>query len=210
VIKGYEQVVYGETFTPVARLTSLHMLTALAAKNGYRADHMDIIGAFLNPGIDEPEYMELPEGIEWLGSTAVQENGGDSSLVICRLLKALYGLKQAPLLWYKEIDTYLKLIGFQHSSFDPNLYTSDFQVFLLLYVDDILLISKPPSEIQRVKLLLSGKYKMTDLGRATCFLSIEINQRRNSITLSQSRFIQTILRRFQMENCNPVQTPLEP
>lgn len=210
MIKGYEQVVYGETFAPVARLTSLRMLTALAAKNGYHADHMDVIGAFLNPGIDEPEYMELPEGIEWLDSTAVKENGGDSSLVICRLLKALYGLKQAPLLWYKEIDTYLKSIGFLHSSFDPNLYTSDFQVFLLLYVDDILLISKLPSEIQRVKLLLSGKYKMTDLGRATCFLSIEINQRRNSITLSQSRFIQTILRRFQMENCNPVQTPLEP
>lgn len=77
VIKGYEQVVYGETFALVARLTSLRMLTALAAKNGYHADHMNVIGAFLNPGIDEPEYMELPEGIEWLDSTAVKENGGE-------------------------------------------------------------------------------------------------------------------------------------
>ena len=99
VIKGYEQVVYGETFAPVVRLTSLRMLAALAAKNGYHADHMDVIGAFLNPGIDEPEYMHLPEGIEWLDSAAVEENGGDKCLVVCRLLKALYGLKQAPLLW---------------------------------------------------------------------------------------------------------------
>ena len=210
VIKGYEQVVYGETFAPVARLTSLRMLTALAAKNGYHADHMDVIGAFLNPGIDEPEYMHLPEGIEWLDSAAVEENGGDNSLVVCRLLKALYGLKQAPLLWYKEIDAYLKLIGFVHSSFDPKLYTSSFEVFLLLYVDDILLVSRLPSEIQRVKGLLPEKYKMTDLGRASCFLSIQIDQGLHSITLSQSRFIQKILRRFQMENCNPVQTPLEP
>jgi len=148
VIKGYEQVVYGETFAPLARLTSLSMLTALAAKNGYHADHMDIIGVYLNPGIDDPEYMHLPEGIEWLDSAAVEENGGDNSLVVCRLLKALYGLKQAPLLWYNEIDAYLKSIGFVHSSFDPNLYTSSFEVLLRLYVNDILLVSRLPSEIQ--------------------------------------------------------------
>ena len=149
VIKEYEQVVYGETFAPVARLTSLRMpvLAALAAKNGYHADHMDVIGAFLNPGVDEPEYMHLPEGIEWLDSAAVEENGRGKCLVVCRLLKAFYGLKQAPLLWYKEIDTYLRLIGFVHSSFDPNLYTSSFEVFLLLYVDDILLVSRLSSEV---------------------------------------------------------------
>ena len=210
VIKGYEQVVYGETFAPVARLTSLRMLTALAAKNGYHADHMEVIGAFLNPGIDEPEYMCLPEGIEWLDSAAVEKNKGDNSVVVCLLLKALYGLKQAPLLWYKEIDAYLKSIGFLHSSFDPNLYTSSFEVFLLLYVDDILLVSRLPSEIQRVKGLLSTKYKMTDLGRASSFLSIQIGQGPYSISLSQSRCIDRILRRFQMENCNLVQTPFDP
>jgi len=103
VIEGYEQVVYGETFAPVPRLTSLHMLTVLGAKNGYYADHMDVVGAFLNPGIDEAEYMHLAEGIEWLDSAAVKENGGDNSRGVCRLLRALYGLKQAPLLWYKRL-----------------------------------------------------------------------------------------------------------
>ena len=210
VINGYEQVVYGETFAPVARLTSLRMLTALAAKNGYHADHMDVIGAFLNPGIDEPEYMYLPESIEWLDSTVVEKNTGDNSVVVCRLLKALHGLKQALRLWYKEIDAYLKSIGFLHSSFDPNLYTSSFEVFLLLYVDDILLVSRLPSEIQRVKGLLSTKYKMTDPGRVSSFLSIQIDQGPHSISLTQSRFIDRILRRFQMQNCNPVQTPLDP
>ena len=61
-----------------------------------------------------------------------------------------------------------------------------------------------------MKGLLSGKYKMIDLGQASSFLSIQIDQGLHSITLSQSRFIQKILRRFQMEHCNPVQTPLEP
>ena len=97
-----------------------------------------------------------------------------------------------------------------HSSFDPNLYTSSFEVFLLLYVDDILLVSRLSSEVQRVKGLLSANYKMTDQVRASSFLSIQIDQGLHSITLSQSRFIQKILQRFQMENCNPVQTPLEP
>ena len=176
VIKGYEQVVYGETFAPVARLTSLRMLTALPAKNGYHTDHIDVIGAFLNPGIDKPEYMYLPEGIEWLDSAAVEENKGENSVLVFRPHKALYGLKQAPLLWYTEIDAYLKSIGFLHSSFDLNLYTSSFEVFLLLYVDNILLVSRLPSEIQRVKGLLSTKYKMTDLGRASSFLVFRLTK----------------------------------
>src|SRR5205807_2406935 len=212
VIKGYEQVTYGETFAPGARLTSLQLLIALAAKNSYHADHMDVIGAFLNPCIDEEEFMELPEGIEWLDPAMVRESKDQitGSQIVCRLLKALYRLKQAPLLWYKEIDSYLKSIGFLHSTFDPNLYTSSFEVFLLLYVDDILLVSRSTLEIQRIKKLLNTKYKMTDLGRATRFLSIEINQEETSIALSQFQFMQTILRRFEIDRCNPVQTPLEP
>ena len=159
MIKGYEQVGYGETFAPVGtrRLTSLRMLAALASENGYHADHIDVIGAFLNPGIDEPEYMHLPEGIEWLDSAAVEENGKENTLVVCQLLKALYGLKQAPLLWHKAIDAYLRWIGFVQWSFDPNQYTSSLEVFLLHYVDDILLGSRISSQVQRVQGLLSGK-----------------------------------------------------
>ena len=81
---------------------------------------------------------------------------------------------------------------------------------MLLYFDDILLVSRMPSEIQQVKLLLSSKYRITNLGQAPCFLSIEIEQREDSITLRQSQFIRTVLRRFQIENCNPVQTPVKP
>src|SRR5205807_3407780 len=113
------------------------------------------------------------------------------------------------LLWYQEIDSYLRTLGFRHSIYDLNLYLSEQGVYLLLYVDDILLVAESLTAIEHVKTLLKDKYDMTDLGRATRFLSIEISQSPSSIALYQSHFVDTVLCRFQMQDCNPVQTPLE-
>ena len=93
VIKGYEQVPgigFGDIFAPVAKLVSVRMLMALSALYGWHVHHMDVVTTFLNPAIDEPVSIELPEGIDWLKPTLRK-----LSTVQCRL-KALYGLKQAP------------------------------------------------------------------------------------------------------------------
>jgi hypothetical protein len=206
VIKGYEQTEFGETYAPVARLTSLRMLIALSARHGWQVHHMDVVTAFLNPSVDEEVYMALPEGFDWLEpdlATTAQNS-------VCRLRKALYGLKQALRLWFRDIYAYLRTIGFAPSDADQNLYVSQArQAILLLYVDDMLITSSNPSEITKVKQLLQGQYKMLDLGLGRQFLGIDNEQSPESIQLSQGYFIQSILRRFGMDSCNGVRTPLE-
>jgi hypothetical protein len=203
VIKGYEQTDFGETYAPVARLTSLRMLIALSAQFNWQVHHMDVVTAFLNPTVDEEVFMALPEGFEWLQPGFAQNS-------VCRLRKALYGLKQAPRLWFKDIDAYLKSIDFTPSEADQNVYISHSKrTILLLYVDDMLIASGDVTQISDVKQLLRDRYKMSDLGTARQFLGIDIDQQPGSIRLSQDFFIRSVIRRFGMDNCNGVWTPLE-
>ena len=83
VIKGYEQirgVDFDETYTSVGKLITLRYLLSFAAQNNYKIDHLDVVTAFLNPEIDAEVYMQLPEGIEWLESTAILSGNRDCFL----------------------------------------------------------------------------------------------------------------------------------
>jgi len=67
VIRGFEQqaaVDFDETFAPVAKLQSLHMMLALAVAHDWEFKQMDAVAAFLNPKVDGDVYMTLPQGIE--------------------------------------------------------------------------------------------------------------------------------------------------
>lgn len=214
VIKGYEQIPgvdFGDTYAPVARLVSLRLLLAIAASQRWEIHHMDVVTAFLNPPIDHVVYMELPEGISWLDPGVRKLR-----LPCCQLKKALYGLKQAPRLWYKHIDAFLKSIEFSQSANDPNLYTHTTppsampDILILLYVDDLLITAHDIQRVIEVKGLLKEKYRMNDLGRVQQFLGLQISQSpAYTILLHQSRFISVILKRFEMDLCNGVQTPME-
>jgi len=203
VIKGYEQVYgidYDETFAPVARLSTLRMLLALSVEMNWYIHQMDVVAAFLYPVIDEGVYMEPPSGIEWLDKDYRGE--------IYELRKALYGLKQAPRLWFEEIDTYLREMGYTRSQADTNLYTSRTSI-IVLYVDDILIASVSTTEIVKTKHLLNQKYQMKDLGQVRQFLGLEIGFGDGWVSLNQSRFIETVLQRFAMADCKGVTTPME-
>lgn len=88
----------------------------------------------------------------WSSHRALQ----DSSLV-CRLQKSLYGLKQAPQAWYAKMDSFLLSIGFTRCHFDPNVYILqqvDSLLFLVLYVDDLLITGNSSPTIKAVKVAL--------------------------------------------------------
>lgn len=109
--------------------------------------------------------MEQPQGF-------VQ----DSSLV-CHLRKSLYGLKQAPQAWYAKMDSFLLSVGFTQCHSDPNVYIlqqGDSLLFLVLYVDDLLIIGSSSSTIRAVKTALHDRFLMTDKGLLHYFLGIEI------------------------------------
>jgi hypothetical protein len=207
VIKGYEQVEgidFNETYAPVSKLTTLRFLLDQAAQYNWSISHMDMVTAFLNPKIDKDDvYMAMPPGIEWIDKRLKQTS-------VVRLLKALYGLKQAPRLWYQDINEFLLSINFKQSNADQNLYIKQ-GVLLLLYVDDLLIVdtSSHGNEATKVKEQLSQKYKMTDLGEARRFLGLEICKTRNGYTLGQQDYINTIVKRFGLENAKPASSPMD-
>jgi hypothetical protein len=94
VAKGYAQVTgldFEETFSPMARLESIHILLAYATHHSFRLFQMDVKSDFLNGPIKEEGYVEQPPGFE------------DDRYPnhVYKLSKALYGLKQAPRAWYE-------------------------------------------------------------------------------------------------------------
>lgn len=105
VAKGYVQNQgrdFDENFAPVARLETVRILLALAAKNGREVYHLDVKSAFLYGDIQEEVYVTQPEGFVKKG----QEH------LVYKLIKALYGLRQAPRAWYAKLSKYLEELGF--------------------------------------------------------------------------------------------------
>jgi len=180
VIKGYEQIDFGETYAPVGKLTAFWHLTSLIRRYGWNMDHLDVVTAFLNPEIDDDDiYMMLPEG--W-------PEGLNAPKIVVRLRKARYGLKQAPRPWHNDINAFLLSLGCTQSLADPNLYLhSDGTILILLYVDDISM-SYPEATAKaaiEVNVKLSEKYKITNLSPARQFLGIKIHRDGTWVSLGQ-------------------------
>jgi hypothetical protein len=127
-----EGIDYEETFTHVARYTSIITIIALAAKMKWKLHQMDVKTIFLNVVIEEEVYIEKPQGFE----VEVKKSR------VCKLKKALYGLKQALRAWYGRTDNFLTSLGFTKSKEDSNIYSmvmNDEPMILLLYVDELFL-----------------------------------------------------------------------
>jgi hypothetical protein len=210
VAKGFTQIQgidFDETFSPVARFESLRMLLALAALENWEIHQMDVKSAFLNGLLDEEIYMEQPEGF----ITPGQENK------VCLLQKAIYGLKQASRAWNLQIHTVLAGLGFTHAYSDAGVYVyigrsqdGEGIIIIILYVDDLTLLGDSSKEISRIKITLSKRFDMTDLGEIDSYLAVRITRDRSlkRIDMDQTRYIAEIVRRFGMADANPTRTPL--
>ena len=123
---------------------------------------MDVDTAFLNLELTEEVYMEILKFFE------LTNTGVDPRQHCLRLRKALYGLKQAPRVWFLTVNAFFADIGFRPSNSDPNLFIRN-GVYILLYVDDMLIISKR-SEVDQIKVTIKQKWKCKDLGEAKLFI----------------------------------------
>ena len=101
-------------------------------------------------------------------------------------------------------------MGFQKSEADPNLYfimVRDDLLVLLLYVDEFFIVGRERS-ITACKKDLAADYEMTDIGLMHYFLGLEVWQEPGHIFLGQGKYAVDILRRFRMEDCRPMSTPM--
>ena len=119
---------------------------------------------------------------------------------VCLLRKSLYGLKQAPRELYQKLTGQLLTLGFQGSKTDTSLYyTTTGPLYLLIYVDDILVIGPSSSQIHNLITSLHLHFCLKDLGPASRFLEIELQQHQDSLTLTQTHYSLSILRMLKME-----------
>jgi hypothetical protein len=149
--KGYTQKEgedFFDTYSPVARLTTIRVLLSLAASHGLLVHQMDVKTTFLNGELEEEIYIDQPEGFV----VKSQEE------MVCKLVKSLYGLKQAPKQWHDKFDKTLTSVGFVTNEADKCVYYRYGRgegVILCLYVDDILIFGTSLELIKEVKDFLS-------------------------------------------------------
>ena len=111
VAKGYTQV-YGDTFSPVAKISYVRLLLSMAAMCSWPLFQLDIKNAFLHGDLAEEVYMEQPPGF-----VAQGESG-----LVCRLRRSLYGLKQSPRAWFGCFSSVVQEFGMLHSTADHSVF----------------------------------------------------------------------------------------
>ena len=131
----------------------------------------------------------------------------------CKLQKSIYGLKQASRQWYLKFDEVVTTNGFKEKIVDQCIYmkvSGSKYIFLVLYVDDILLATNDTDLLIETKQLLFSHFDKKDLGEASYVLGIQIlHDRPNGILrLSQHKYIERILKRFNMQSCSSGKTPI--
>lgn len=135
----------------------------------------------------------------------------DNPSHVCWLCKAIYGLKQAPRAWYTELNTFLINIGFKNSLADTSLFVlqngTKF-VYVLVYVDDILVTGSCKAEIQRFLHLLADRFSVKDPEDLNYFLGLEAHRNSKSLHLSQRKYILDILHRYDMQHAKAVSTSM--
>jgi hypothetical protein len=206
IAKGFQQIQgidYDETFSPVAMLKSIRILLAIAAYYNYEIWQMDVKTMFLYGMLTEDVHMVQLEGFVDL------ENAGN----VCKLQRSIYGLKQASRSWNHRFDEVVKMFGFIKNPDEACVYkkvSGSIVAFLVLYVDDILLIENNIPFLNKVKDYLKNKFSMKDLGEAAYILDIKIyrDRTRRLIGLSQDTYLDKVVKRFHMENSKKGMLPM--
>ncbi|GJW28491.1 retrotransposon protein, putative, ty1-copia subclass [Tanacetum coccineum] len=207
VAKGYTQlygVDYEETFSHVADIRAIRILISIAAYYDYEIWKMDIKTAFLNGYLDEDIYMVQPEG--FLDPNHLRK--------VCKLQRSIYGLKQASRSWNKRFDEEIKSFGFAQNLNEPCVYQKDSRnnvTFLILYVDDIIIMGNHIPSLQSVKDYLGKCFTMKDLGESAFIHGIKIYRDRlkRLIRLGQNAYMDKILKRYRMDNSKRGHIPMQ-
>ncbi|KAE8181981.1 hypothetical protein CF335_g8770, partial [Tilletia laevis] len=204
VAQGFSQVEgidYDETFAPVARLSALRMMVTLAIQIGLRLHGMDVKTAYLNGELDVDLYMKQPPGYD------------DQTGRACRLRRTLYGLKQSGRYWYHTLRDRLLQADFTQLKSEPCLFfkqTEHGPVIILVYVDDVAIAAPTEEMVSDIKKQFTSWFKMTDNGPLTSMLGIRILRSKcgRVATMSQTGYVDQIIKRYGMDSCKPANTPM--
>jgi hypothetical protein len=205
VLRGFTQrpgVDYDETFSPVVKPATVRTILTLAHSRDWPIHQLDVKNAFLHGTLTETVFCSQPTGFV---DAALPDH-------VCKLKKSLYGLKQAPRAWYSRFATYLFSLGFSEAKSDTSLFIyrrGTETVYLLLYVDDIVLTASSQSLLHQVITALKKEFAMKDLGALHHFLGVAVQRQKDTLCLSQRQYTLDILARHGMSDCKPCSTPVD-
>jgi hypothetical protein len=168
-------------------------------------------------GLWHSSYGTVPETGELQETVYIRPPKGyasDDPAVVYKLNKPLYGLKQAPRAWHEKLRTVLRAIGFSNSKADAALFilrSKGNPLFLLTYVDDLLLACKNTQLLAWVKQQITRQLDVHDMGEAHLFLGMEITRDRSArtLTLTQSHKTLELLKRWRMDQSKPADAPIQ-
>ncbi|CAM8977517.1 unnamed protein product [Rhodiola kirilowii] len=179
-------------------------MLSLVAYFDYELEQLDVKTVFLHGNLDETIYMRQPEGFIV----------GDPKNKVCLQKRSLYGLKQSPRLWYRRFDEFMINCGFKRADFDWCIYNKHVQdeseIYLLLYVDDMLIASHDIIAINNLKVQLSTNFEMKDFGSAKKILGMQIkrNRKEKKLFICQTDYLTKVIERSEMNNTKLVLTPV--
>ena len=192
---------YEETFAPVAKMTTVRTILAIAASKSWSLQQFDVKNAFLHGDLKEEIYMMPPPG---LFSSSTKE--------VCKLNRSLYGLKQAPRAWFEKFRSTLLQFNLVQSQYDSSLFlrtTATGIVILLVYVDDIVITGNDSLLIAQLQQHLQESFHMKNLGNLTYFLGLEVHRDSSGIFLHQHKYTQDLIQLAGLQESSSIDTPLE-
>ena len=214
VAQGFSQVLgvdYFDTFAPVARLASIRTVLAFAAAEDYETGQIDIKGAYLNGELTEDEVIFMKQAPGYM------EVANDGKVKVLRLKKTLYGLKQAGRRWYQKLVEIMTKLGFSRCEGDQAVFyrrceKTNVLIIVLVHVDDCSIVGKTRALIARFKVEIAKFVDITDMGELSWILGVEIKRIREErrILLSQRSYLDSIQRRYGLEDLKPITTPMDP
>jgi hypothetical protein len=147
VAKGFSQISgidYNDVFSPVVKHSSIHALLGIVVMHDLELEQLDVKTDLLHGDLEVENYVDQSEGFIVPG----KEN------FVCKLKKSLYDLKQSPRQWYKKFDSFMVANGFKRSLYDSCVYikfVDGSPIYLMLYVDDMLIAAKSKIDIANLK-----------------------------------------------------------
>ncbi|CAM8947754.1 unnamed protein product [Rhodiola kirilowii] len=199
-----EGVNFNEIYSPVVKHRSIRIVLSIVAHCNLELEQLDVKTAFLYGSLDETIYMSQPKCFI----------SGNAENTVYLLNKSLYGLKQSPRQWYKRFDEFMLSCDFKRSSYDWCIYYKYWDngsaIYLLLYVDDMLIASDIMQLISDIKEQLNAQFEMKDLGDAKKILGMEIvrDRGKGTLFLNQTNYLCKLVKKFDMSNAKSVLIPL--
>jgi hypothetical protein len=184
----------------VAILEAIRMFLAFCSYIKFKVYQMDFKSAFLNGNLEEEVYIEKTQGFKL--------NKGD---YVCKLKKSLYGIKQVPRAWYARLDSYLQKQGLKRGSTTKNIYckiVGNNMITVEVYVDDIIFGSDDEKMSKEFARRMQQEFEMSLIGELNFFLGLQIILPRRGVFIHQSKYVKDMLKKFQLEDCKPVSTPM--